>query len=406
MDHNYPMKKLGYNNKDYKRTKSNSCSFYFRYCLLCTSIIQLLIILGLVLFMIYGSTHSNQQSQLKSTQNQSAKLIEDIENLQSTINKQKKNMTGCYYLAGNLTEKLNNMNKSLQTCIPRKNLTSLKYCLPYYSYFQDCILKADYDTLKRNYSTLQDQLAKLMVEQELKEARQKLEEARLHNKISNLLLQLQDLKGNCTSMSKDFQTALDKAKANYESNFKKLTTGVSYSLDLNDQLKRVKANCTPLSLRFQMDIRQKVSEFEKNFSRAWQLNSEQKSKIDDLEKMNNKCKQDAQTKSDEFTQREWKLREEIQKYMEERIQLLEERNKLRSQLAALKDRKPQLPLLSQRGIQPLISSCQAQAEVINQMKQSLDLKDWNLKSMHLEVETLKQRLKEQETRCLEWKLLN
>ncbi|XP_069779056.1 plasmalemma vesicle-associated protein-like [Narcine bancroftii] len=399
MDHNsYPMKKLGYNTKEHKKVKSNSCSFYVRYCLLCTSVIQMLIILGLVLFMIYGSNHESQQSQLLNSQNQSMKLIDDINKVQSILAYRKKELKNCLYKSGNLTIQLSRINK---TCIIRKNFTIPRNNFPFLPYFQGSTHDVKFNNLLRNYSSVQTQLAKLKADHELEKAKQILEVVKLNGEKRELVKQLKDLNGNCTSLSRDFQIVMDNVKKSYEHSFKSLSTrqGLSHH-GFNSQLELIKANCSPLSTRFQKDIQQKLKEFDTNHLRMWQINNEQKLKIDTLERVINDCQQDTAKKLNEFTKKESKLHEDVEKYMAERVHLLEERNSLRNQLAVLKNINPHANILFNHRGQSLASSCHTQLEIVTQMDALLEVKNRLLADKEQEIERLKQQLNVQNINCL------
>ncbi|XP_072100684.1 uncharacterized protein [Mobula birostris] len=174
MDHNSrPKKKLGYNTKDYNTIKPNNCSSHFRYCLLFTSLIQMLIILGLVLFMTYGNTYSSHQSHLETSQNQSVQLIREVQSQKGAVKSLTKNLTSCNFKNGNLTEQLKIMNKTIKRWISQKNYTDYLN-LPLNRYFEQ------YFSLKRNNTDLKIKLQKCMFDQQLKESREKWKEGELY----------------------------------------------------------------------------------------------------------------------------------------------------------------------------------------------------------------------------------
>lgn len=395
MDHNScSMKKLGYNAKDYKRPK---CSFYVRYCLLCTSIIQLLIILGLVLFMVYGNKHSSQQSHFKSTHNQSLQFMEDIKKLQSYQRVQTRDLKICQNTKVNLTKSLDKVSKNLQTCIKPKNATNV----PNYQAAGNAN-GVKHGMMPTNYSMVLNELSKLRDDQQLREARQKLDETRLSSQKRELLKQIQDVKGNCTSMSRDFQSAMVKVQASYEAGFRSLTGGVGYPYNsgLGGQLQRIKANCTPLSLGFQAEVQRKLVQLDTDIRRMWQQNGEQKLRADALQRMNDQCKQEAQARAEQFSKRELKQQADTEKLLEDKVALLLERNSLRGQLVTLRVTNPHLNVpMKQGSTKPAPSTCRQQADLISQLYLILDVKDRILYEKDEAAETLKRQLKAQVNNC-------
>lgn len=69
MDTSYAMAKFGLESKDILRSKQKGCWHYMKYVFIFSSIIQFLIILGLVLFMLYGNAHGGTELRLKSLEN-------------------------------------------------------------------------------------------------------------------------------------------------------------------------------------------------------------------------------------------------------------------------------------------------------------------------------------------------
>ncbi|XP_078279747.1 uncharacterized protein LOC144607052 isoform X2 [Rhinoraja longicauda] len=399
MDHNsYSMKKLGYQAKDQHRPKSNNCSFYVRYCLLCTSIIQLLIILGLVLFMVYGNNHSSQQSHLKNTHNQSVQFMEEIRKLQHFQGIQTRVLNMCQYRKGNLTERLNKVTDNLRTCVKPKNGSRHQFV----SYYHENTIGAKQGMLPVNYTIVLKQLSKLRDDQELSEAKQRLNETRLNSQKRELLKQIQDLKGNCTSMSRDFQAAMDTVRANYEAGFRGLTGGLGYPYNagLDRQLDRIKANCTPLSLNFQADVQRKLLRFDADVKKMWQESGEQKLRADTLEMMNNDCKQEADRKAEQFSKRESKQQQDTERVLAERVALLQERNSLRNQLTALTSSNPHLNSPARQGsTKPATPTCRAQLDTIAHLSLILDVKNRIITEKDEVTEGLRKKLKVQERDC-------
>ncbi|XP_067824649.1 paramyosin-like isoform X2 [Heptranchias perlo] len=189
---------------------------------------------------------------------------------------------------------------------------------------------------------LQKKLADIAAENELKQAKHVLEETKLNSQKRELLKQVEDLRGNCTSLSRDFQKMMGAARTNYEASFRRLTERIGgYDQNLNRQLEQIMVNCTPLSSNFQREVQREVDRFDAMIKGMWHQNNEQSSRIGILEKMNEECEQKAAAQSDQFRKRESSLQEDVEKYLTEKVQLLEERNKLRRQLTATNTRNGQ-----------------------------------------------------------------
>ncbi|XP_072100682.1 plasmalemma vesicle associated protein b [Mobula birostris] len=397
MDHNsYPMKKLGYNTKDYNTMKPNSCSSYFRYCLLFTSLIQMLIILGLVLFMTYGNTYSSHQSHLETSQNQSVQLIREVQSQKGTIKSLMKNLTSCNYEKGNLTEQLKIMNKTMIRWILQKNYTDY-FNLPFDRYFEQ------YFSLKRNCTDLQWKFEKCMSDQQFRERRDKLKERELEEQIRKLYQQLWDIEGNCTSMSKDFRTTLNEAKANYESSFSKLTSGRPfYSSDIRDQLDQIKANCSPVSLSFEREIQQQLSRIDREIQRVLWTNVDQQRMINTLKKGNEECKNGEAIKLDDNTKKVEKLVEANKQCLGRMIEVQQQKDDLENRLNNLRNRQqPYHYSFNRRTVPSFESSCQ---ENVNLLQKMVDLLNDQLAAMWRKEASMDLKLKEQEARCWNWRM--
>ncbi|XP_048416152.1 plasmalemma vesicle associated protein b [Stegostoma tigrinum] len=341
MDHNsYPMKKLGYDSRDYQKSKSSSCDYYVKYFLLCTSIIQLLIILGLVLFMVYGNNQKTQQSRLETSRNQSVKFIGDINDLHTKINRQDKEIKRCYSMFSNATSDLMKINATLMACSQKNNTKQQPGLLPgpYHPFLANPFdMWRTYKVLKINYSIIQTQLEKMKADCELQQAKHNLEMTKLNSQISKLSRQLTDQRGNCTAISKDFKKMVEETRMVYAEGFRKIVEKVveHYDPNLSRQLEQMTANCTPLASNFQMQLQQRIDNFVTNFKHIWQNNNVQSSRISNLEKKNEECQQEAAAQLYQFKTKESQMQREKENYLEEKVKFLEELNQLKIQLAAV-----------------------------------------------------------------------
>ncbi|KAE8632577.1 hypothetical protein XENTR_v10001586 [Xenopus tropicalis] len=81
MDSSYAMAKFGLESKDMLRSNQKSCWYYLKYFFLFTSLIQFLIILGLVLFMIYGNTNEGIEARVKTLESLNQKQMIEYKGL-------------------------------------------------------------------------------------------------------------------------------------------------------------------------------------------------------------------------------------------------------------------------------------------------------------------------------------
>eukprot|EP00061_Rhincodon_typus_P005370 g24798.t1 len=167
---------------------------------------------------------------------------------------------------------------------------------------------------------------------ELQQAKHNLEVTKLKSQNLELLRQLTDQKGNCTAMSKDFKTMMEETTMVYAEGFRKVVEKIGGHYDPN-KLEQMRANCTPLTSNFQRQLQQRIDNFVANFKHIWQSNNEQSSRISNLEKKNEECQQEAAAQLHQFKTKESQMQGEKEKYLAEKVKLLEERNRLKTQLA-------------------------------------------------------------------------
>ncbi|KAK6467364.1 plasmalemma vesicle-associated protein-like [Huso huso] len=74
----YSMAKFGLEAKDIQASNTKSCGYYVKYIFFFSSLIQLLIITGLVLFMVYGNKQKSHEEQVKSRDHTISRLSQDI----------------------------------------------------------------------------------------------------------------------------------------------------------------------------------------------------------------------------------------------------------------------------------------------------------------------------------------
>ncbi|XP_063146767.1 plasmalemma vesicle-associated protein [Candoia aspera] len=111
----YTMATLGLEAKDGLQSKRD-CGFYMKYFFLFLSLIQFLIILGLVLFMIYGNPLEGTEKHLKGLTNQLQESDKKIKTLSEEIGKLKRQVNATEKDARLLQTQIFKLNSSLRTC--------------------------------------------------------------------------------------------------------------------------------------------------------------------------------------------------------------------------------------------------------------------------------------------------
>uniref|UniRef100_A0A8C3SCZ6 PLVAP protein n=1 Tax=Chelydra serpentina TaxID=8475 RepID=A0A8C3SCZ6_CHESE len=116
------MAKFGLESRDNLIPKRD-CGFYMKYIFLFTSVIQFLIILGLVLFMMYGNTHASTETHLRHLEKRVQELYDKTtllnaknKNLTQQLNATTKEKLGCSQLVTATQKELEKCNASLRAC--------------------------------------------------------------------------------------------------------------------------------------------------------------------------------------------------------------------------------------------------------------------------------------------------
>ncbi|XP_007897041.1 plasmalemma vesicle associated protein b [Callorhinchus milii] len=342
MEHSsYPMKKLGYDNKDYGKEKMNSCSFYVKYFLFCVSIIQLLIILGLVLFMVYGNAYGNQQMRRLLAQNQSLRCIEEkmkvqaeAEELGKKLNKSRVQVT-----------KLSTANKTLNAlsiCLDTNGIQFHSNCStikpppnklaptknPVSN--QDIALELIMYVLNpkngitqlRNCSGAQNTLKLAKVEKDMLETKHKIDLQSLIKQKDNLNSQLQGLKNNCTSISQDFQKFTKDITSKYEASFNKLLNADHSSL--RQQLYQLKGDCTPLISAFKMEVQSQLDQTNSQIRTYFEGAVSKTSRLANVEMQYAECQAKTKALEEEIKAKKTVHEKDTEAHLTEKLKLLQD----------------------------------------------------------------------------------
>lgn len=220
MDPSYAMAKFGLESKDILRSRQKGCWHYMKYFFIFSSIIQFLIILGLVLFMLYGNAHGGTELRLKSVENRYKDLT--IEHA---------------LLKGNfslLKEKLASTEKNLKNC--SDNVLRMRIFVSSVNKTGSC---PRFPPIS-NCNTLQgamDYLNMTCINDKLRAENEKM--------VCNF--KLSQYKENCTKTITDFATKNYLASSENEQLQKD-------KKDLGSQIKLLQESCTTIDQGFKMEI--------------------------------------------------------------------------------------------------------------------------------------------------------
>lgn len=217
------MAKFGLESKSMLKTKHRGCWYYTKYFFFFLSIIQFLIILGLVLFMLYGNAHVGTELRLKSVENRYKNLTLDYTWLSGNFSQMKSKLTNtetqhanCSNLLTIAIRQLQNRTtrppvvpltlegcRNIQYALDRLNTTYIIETLQLKH--EKLILQGDRDRLKENcdqtifaHSSRVNQTTS--------------EKVKLQNEKEDLQTQLKVLQMVCTDINQRFEMELDRMK--------------------------------------------------------------------------------------------------------------------------------------------------------------------------------------------------
>uniref|UniRef100_A0A8C5QQU3 Uncharacterized protein n=1 Tax=Leptobrachium leishanense TaxID=445787 RepID=A0A8C5QQU3_9ANUR len=240
MDTHFAMAKFGLETKETTHTKTKSCSYYLKYVLLCISIIQFLIILGLVLFMVYGNAHASTEERLNTVEILNAKLLDNIRTLKSQVQSYRINFTyavmeknECYFYLEEQNQESIKMNYTMLLQRIRINeLTTLskqKKCVPCNEHIQklnnSCF--ADKNSMLSEFQIYMENCTREMDEK------------------LTLISQIKRLKTSCAIIEDKFKMELNHLQEIFESSVRRYIPDIFFN-DCQTQFYYVLQTCKPL----------------------------------------------------------------------------------------------------------------------------------------------------------------
>ncbi|XP_075707347.1 plasmalemma vesicle-associated protein [Rhinoderma darwinii] len=229
MDPNYAMAKFGLESKDILKSKQRGCWYYTKYFFFFLSIIQFLIILGLVLFMLYGNAHVGTEVRLQSVESRYKNLMLDYSWLNGNFSQLKSKLTSlekenlnCSSLLTTAVKQLQNRTfigrpvimppfqevcRSYQIALDRINTTYIIETLQLKH--EILILQRDHDRLKENcnYATVTATNKANVATSEMVKLQKEKEDLETNNKL---------LQSDCTKIDQRFANELERMKNRLE----------------------------------------------------------------------------------------------------------------------------------------------------------------------------------------------
>lgn len=248
----YTMSKFGLEYKDSLHSKQKGCWSYLKYFFLFTSLIQSLIILGLVLFMVYGNPQISNESHLQEKERSAHGMNRQILDLQA----QKANVSRLLNATAREAEQARLLHQMALRQMAALNQSNVA-------------LRAE--NIRHQMLTMSCRAAIMTAtkcEQQMRELNLTCSAEKLQLREQKHHLETNQLAAihNCTIGKQALVQTADSAVAERESFHKQMITLREEKRALSDQLNQFRASCSAIDDRFQGELRQ----LEINFNAAVQ----------------------------------------------------------------------------------------------------------------------------------------
>ncbi|XP_072260691.1 plasmalemma vesicle-associated protein [Pyxicephalus adspersus] len=246
MDSSYAMAKFGLESKEMFKSKQKGCWHYMKYFFFFSSIIQFLIILGLVLFMLYGNAHAGTEDRLKSVENRYKTLTVDYALLKSNYTLLIRKLGTAEKEIKNCTDTVSRMrvflNLNRTTTCPRfppiSTCNHIQAALDHLNMTcYNARLKAENERMKLEieFNQYKDNCTKTITAYSLKDHMFTSENVQLQKDKKDLGSQIKLLQDSCTSIDEKFRLEIQNFRNIIESTLK---------VETPDYLRY---NCKPIS---------------------------------------------------------------------------------------------------------------------------------------------------------------
>ncbi|KAM5192603.1 plasmalemma vesicle-associated protein [Mantella aurantiaca] len=294
MDTSYAMAKFGLESKDILKSKQKGCWHYMKYFFIFSSIIQFLIILGLVLFMLYGNAHGGTELRLKSVENRYKNLTIDHAWLKGNFSLLKEKLASTEKDAKNCSDTvlkmrvlfMSNMNKTVpcQRFMPISNCNNLQAALDHLN--MSCSherIKAEHAKILQEIklNKIMENYTNLMNECANKDRLVSFENVQLKKDKKDLETQIKILQGSCTAIDEKFKLELQNLK-----NFIEESVKPGYPYDYQP------VKCKPLTDTVNNRIDVALTRLRQDVNNVMYENSEVKVTNARINEDLGKCKQD------------------------------------------------------------------------------------------------------------------
>ncbi|KAJ1085765.1 hypothetical protein NDU88_005890 [Pleurodeles waltl] len=248
----YTMSKFGLEYKDSLHSKQKGCWSYLKYFFLFTSLIQSLIILGLVLFMVYGNPQISNESHLQEKERSAHDMNRQIMGFKA----QMANMSRLLNATRREADQSRLLQQSAQRFMGVLNHTNAALRT---ENMQLRMLTMSCRTAINTATKCEQQMKELNLTCSAEKLQLREEK---HHLAMNQLAAIH----NCTTGKQTLVQAADTATAERESFHKQMLALREEKRALSDQLNQFKASCSAIDDRFQAELKQ----LERNFNAAVQ----------------------------------------------------------------------------------------------------------------------------------------
>ncbi|CAH2293470.1 Hypothetical predicted protein [Pelobates cultripes] len=337
MDKSYVMAKYGLESKEMLTSRNKDCWYYLKYFFLFTSLIQFLIILGLVLFMVYGNAHAFTEARLSDVEKLNSKLLGDlktqerhIQQMTLNISRLEKERNFYYNMLEFKKREVNTLNstlalknakiielttlssKILQTLPPKcENCKERIDRLNNSCIVEKLIAQNEKDRLMSDLRSQKEDCNKtvgyvrIKMNQAETEKEKFLQQSKvLTNEKTDLIAQMDLFKSSCTTIENKFKIELENLKQSFETSIR---LHLPDSLGLNyqqQQLETILRVCRPLPDQISIRIDQALTRLRQDIIATMQENSNLKvskqRSNEDLKKCGQEKEELSKLKADEL----------------------------------------------------------------------------------------------------------
>lgn len=361
MEHGSPYSRAG--------SSSRGCWYYLRYFFLFVSLIQFLIILGLVLFMVYGNVHETTESNLQASERRAQSLHTQVVELSATrvnlskeLNVTVKSKDSIMQMLLSARRDLDGINASFRQCQTDRAMfsTYLRYIAAIIQSEGQCqeqlkennkTYNALHITLSQKVSTVEGDLAKEKLvctkDKEALALGKRVSEEQLAQcvKVQEQLRQERQLAEDRLQKVQTLCLPLDKDK--FETEMRNLwrdsiiprtldTMGYNMYMPLNPQLSAIQRSCDHLPTLMTSKVDELARSLRAGIERVARENSDLQRQKLDAERSQQICQEASQKVEKETQAREAKLHGECarqtQLALEEKAALRKERDNLAKEL--------------------------------------------------------------------------